>query len=191
MKEPEETGAKFPPPTHAQRETRELFTLRAGGRLFAVLAEETDGVAEGLSPAPLPHAPAAVLGVVSVRGRMRTVLYPPALTRHSSTVAADSSTVTADSSAADATAITADSSTVAAAAPRFVVALRGEEQLALAADALEGTFSTDAESLAPAEASDAPLLATLERGDAIIQVLDTSLIFDAAMQGTERRRPRA
>src|SRR5205085_11415722 len=78
MKRLEDTGAKQPP-EDAPRETRELFVLSAGGQLFAVSAEETDGVTEGLEPAPLPDAPAAVLGVVSMRGRMRTVLYTPAL----------------------------------------------------------------------------------------------------------------
>src|SRR3954467_13162238 len=81
MKELEDTGAKSARPRRqdAPRETRELFVLTAGGQLFAVGVEETDGVAEGLKPAPLPGAPASVLGVVSVRGRMRTLLYPPAL----------------------------------------------------------------------------------------------------------------
>ncbi|HYY99058.1 MAG TPA: chemotaxis protein CheW, partial [Pyrinomonadaceae bacterium] len=126
MKELEDTGAESLPTRSAARETRGLFVLTAGGQAFAVRAEETDGVAEGLTPAPLPHAPAAVLGVVSVRGRMRTLLYPPAL--FSQTHAPQD---------------------VTTATPRFAVALRGDEQLALAADSVEGpitfdiTFNTD------------------------------------------------
>ena len=79
MSELEDTGAVSRPVRTTRRETRGLFVLTAGGQAFAVRAEEAESVAEGLTPAPLPHAPASVLGVVSVRGRMRTLLYPPAL----------------------------------------------------------------------------------------------------------------
>jgi chemotaxis signal transduction protein len=169
MKELEDTSAKTP---DAPRETRELFVLSAGGQLFAVSAEETDGVAEGLTPAPLPDAPAAVLGVVSVRGRMRTLLHPPALFTQSHAL---------EGAREDAT----------AAAPRFVVALRGDEQLALAADAVEGIITVNAESLSASDTHEPPLLATLEHEGRRLQLLDTSRLFDAAMRGTERRRPRA
>jgi chemotaxis signal transduction protein len=170
MKELEDTGAKsLRPQQDAPRETRGLFVLTAGGQLFAVGVEETDGVAEGLTPAPLPHAPASVLGVVSVRGRMRTLLYPPALI--------------ADADAMQ-THATAD-------APRFVVALRGDEQLALAADSVEGVVTVNADSLSPSDADDSPLSATLEHEGRRVQLLDASRLFDAAMRGTERRRPRA
>jgi chemotaxis signal transduction protein len=169
----ENTGAKLS--QDAQRETRELFVLSAGGQLFAVRAEETDGVVEGLTPAPLPHAPAAVVGVVSVRGRMRTVLYLPALFTNEG-----GSQTNAREDASEVTH-----------APRFVVSLRGDEQLALAADEVEGVVTIEADSLSTPDASDLPLSATLERGGRLIQVLDASHLFDAAMRGTERRRPRA
>ena len=170
MDELEDTGARARPTQDAPRETRELFVLSAGGYLFAVKAEETDGVAEGLSLAPLPHAPAAVLGVVSLRGRMRTLLYPPALFDDSQTHAR------------------ADSTT---AAPRFVVALRGDEQLALAADSVEGVVKINADSLPTSDAQDSPPDASLEHEGRRVKLLDTSRLFDAAMRGTERRRPRA
>ncbi len=167
MKELEDTGAKRP--LDAPRETRELFVLSAGGQLFAVGAEETDGVAEGLTPALLPDAPAAVLGVVSVRGRMRTLLYPPAL-------------FTQAHAREDANAVVA---------PRFIVALGGDEQLALAADAVEGVITVNAEPLSASDTHESPSLATLEHEGRRLQLLDTSRLFDAAMRGTERRRPRA
>jgi chemotaxis signal transduction protein len=174
MKELEDTGAK--PTRDTPRETRDLFVLSAGGQLFAVSAAETDGVAEGLTPARLPHAPPSVLGVVSVRGRMRTVLYPPALVAD----APDPQThARADSTSA---------------APRFFVALRGDEQLALAADAVEGIVTVNAESLDPLNTSDAhgpPLGATLEHEGRRLRLLDASRLFDAAMRGADRRRPRA
>ncbi|MGH9901668.1 MAG: chemotaxis protein CheW, partial [Pyrinomonadaceae bacterium] len=59
-----------------ERERRELLVMQAGGRLFAVFADEAGGVTEASAPTPLPQAPAAVLGVVSVRGKMLTVLDP-------------------------------------------------------------------------------------------------------------------
>ena len=172
MKELEDTSAG-PRPAHTPpRETRELFVLTAGGRAFAVRAEEAEGVAEGLAPAPLPHAPAAVLGVVSLRGRMRTLLYPPALFSQ-----------------------TGELEDASASAPRFAVALRGDEQLALAADSVEGpvtfnvTFNTDSPS--PPDSPDSTLAAALEHEGRRVQLLDSSRLFDAAMRGTERRRPRA
>ncbi|HKG13417.1 MAG TPA: chemotaxis protein CheW [Pyrinomonadaceae bacterium] len=168
MKELEDTYAESRPTHTPPRETRELFVLTAGGQAFAVRAEEAEGVAEGLTPAPLPHAPAPVLGVVSVRGRMRTLLYPPAL--FAQTQASRDST---------------------AAAPRFVVALRGDEQLALAADSVEGVVAFDADSFSLSGPQDSPLGATLEHEGRLVQLLDASRLFEAAMRGTERRRPRA
>ena len=174
MKELEDTGAESRPTRDAARETRGLFVLTAGGQVFAVNAEEAEGVAEGLTPAPLPHAPASVLGVVSVRGRMRTLLYPPAL------------------GAQAREGVTQDVATVT---PRFVVALRGDEQLALAADSVEGpipfnvTFNTD--SLSLSDSHEHPLAATLEHEGRRVQLLDASRLFEAAMRGTERRRTRA
>jgi chemotaxis signal transduction protein len=174
MKELEDTAAASHAKRDAPHETRELFVLTAGGQAFAVNAEETDGVAEGLTPAPLPHAPASVLGVVSVRGRMRTLLYTPALV-------ADVHGREGDATAEDATAN----------APRFVVALRGDEQLALAADSVEGVVTVDAESLSPSDPGDSPLAATLEHEGRRVHLLAASRLFDAAMRGTERRRTRA
>jgi chemotaxis signal transduction protein len=170
MKGLEETGEKSPP----RDATRELFVLSAGGQLFAVRAEETDGVAEGLTPAPLPRAPAAVLGVVSVRGRMRTVLHLPALFTNEG----------------DSQNHAREDASEATHAPRFVVSLRGDEQLALAADEVEGVLTIEADSLSTSDASDLPLSATLERGGRLVQIIDASRLFDAAMRGTERRRPR-
>lgn len=171
MKQLEDTGAEPRPARDAPRETRDLFVLTAGGQTFAVRAEDASGVAEGLTPAPLPHAPAPVLGVVSLRGRMRTLLYPPALFEQRD--APDPLTT---------------------AAPRFAVALRGDEQLALAADSVEGVVAFDADSFSPADSPDSTLPSldiTLEHEGRSIRLLDITRLFDAAMRGTERRRPRA
>ena len=135
------------------RATRSLLLLRAGGRLFAVYAEEAEGVAEVSEPVPLPHAPAAVLGVVCVRGRMYTLLDPPAL------VAGNGAHTNAPADPR-------------AEPPRFAVALRGDEQLALAADEVEGPLELDADGASP-------------------HIHDPARLFDAAMRGTERRRRRS
>src|SRR6266571_8049518 len=58
---------------------RDLVPFVAGNRTFAVFAEHVEGTAEAKMPAALPRAPAAVLGVVCARGRMLTVLDPVAL----------------------------------------------------------------------------------------------------------------
>jgi chemotaxis signal transduction protein len=188
MKESEDTGAEPTGPQHdPARDARELFAFGAGGRLFAVYAEEADGVAEGLTPAPLPHAPAAVLGVVSVRGRVRTLLHTPALVASGDAQSASHEDAHAREEHEDADA-REDAPTHA---PRFVVALRGDEQLALAADWVEGVINVNLDSLSASDTREPPLAAVLEHEGRLVQLLDTSRLFDAAMRGTERRRPRA
>jgi chemotaxis signal transduction protein len=149
-------------------ETRELLLLRAGGHAFAVYADEAEGVAAWHGPAPLPHAPAAVLGVVSVRGRMRTVLDPAALLAPRA----------------------ASEGAPAEAAPRFLVALRGDEQLALAAAHTERVNAAPHELAAPDEPPAPFLRCTLLHAGQPVHLLDPSRLFDAAMQGSERRRQR-
>jgi chemotaxis signal transduction protein len=162
MKEAEEMKAEAAP--------RALLLLRAGGLTFAVEAEEAEAVAEAPDPVPLPHAPATVLGVVCVRGRMYTLLDTHAL------LAATLEGVQAEE--------------VRAASVRFAVTLRGDEQLALAADEVEGPLEVQASSLEPSDTSPPLLRARFERGGARAYLLDPAGLFDAAMQGTERRRQR-
>ena len=176
MKEQEATGGGAAP-----RTTRGLLVLRAGGRAFAVYAEEAEGVAEGAEAFPLPHAPAAVLGVVCVRGRMYTLLDTAALL-------AAAPTDTRPDAQAD-----APPPDARAGSPRFAVALSGDEQLALAADEIVGPLELPAADDAPETPGlhPTPLRATLEHGGAPLHLLDPARLFDAAMQGTERRRRRS
>src|SRR5712692_3665797 len=60
-------------------ELRDLFVFEAGARTFAVLADQVDGTTEARVPAVLPHTPQAILGVVCARGRMLTVVDPTVL----------------------------------------------------------------------------------------------------------------
>ncbi|HEV2859777.1 MAG TPA: chemotaxis protein CheW [Pyrinomonadaceae bacterium] len=137
------------PDAREPQEGRELLLMHRRGRAFAVYADEAEAVTEGRRPAPLPHAPRAVLGVVPVRGRMHTLLDPAALL--------ETDTGEDEDAPHDAD------------APAFVVTLRGDEQLALACDRAERT--------ADAPAPD-------------ITLLDPARLFEAAMRGTDRRRPR-
>jgi chemotaxis signal transduction protein len=70
------------------------------------------------------------------------------------------------------------------------VTLRGDEQLALAVERVEGTIRVPVEALAPSRPPPRPLRATLEHEGTRVFVLAPSQLFDAAMQGTERRRQR-
>lgn len=151
------------------RGARELFVVRARGRLFAVFAEEVEATAEGLTPAPLPGAPPAVVGVVSLRGRIRTALDPAQLF-------ADDPAKPADDGRD---------------APRLYVALRGDEQLALACDAAAGRDEIDPSELSPHADAAAPARAAFERGGERVTLLDTARLFEAATRGTERRRKRS
>jgi hypothetical protein len=75
--------------------------------------------------------------------------------------------------------------------PRFVVALRGDEQLALAVSHAERVEAPAPFDLAPADPPAAPLRGTLVHEGRAVHLLDPARLFEAAMQGAERRRPRA
>jgi len=151
---------------------RGLLLLHRSGRAYAVYDEEAEAVNEGRRPAPLPDAPRAVLGVVPLRGRMRTVLDPAAI----------------DAPRAEEDAAPRDAET-----PAFIVALRGDEQLALAcerAERVEAPPFTDAPDADALDADAAHVRATFRLGPLSVTLLDPAHLFEAAMRGTERRRRR-
>lgn len=152
---------------------RELIVMRVGGLAVGVYADEADNVSEGLRATPLPHAPPAVLGVVCVRGRMRTLLYPPALLDEDEGAGAGRRALAASE------------------VPRFVVALRGDEQLALAVERVERIVAVPASNLRPHEPAGGVVRGTVEYEGADVFVLDPARMFDAATRHAERRRPRA
>ena len=146
---------------------RALLLLRAGGLAFAVYADECECVTPWAEPAPLPHAPAPVLGVAPVRGRMRTVLDPARLF--------------------ESTGLTHESRPAAHA---FIASLAGDEQLALACEAsAPSTLNADDRLSAP-ESPASPARGSFRRGDETVHLLDPARLFEAAMSGTERRRRR-
>ncbi|MDQ3820312.1 MAG: protein kinase [Acidobacteriota bacterium] len=144
-----------------------FVVARKGSLRVALLADEVETVAQLRTPIPLPNAPASVLGVVNVRGRMLTVLDPLALLGEEANGRINSP-------------------------PSFVIALRGDEQLALAADSVDAAIEADMEEAAP---SDKNGTGSLVRGITRIEqdsitVLETRELFDTAMRGAERRRQR-
>jgi chemotaxis signal transduction protein len=153
-----------------------LFVMRAGGRLFAIYAAEVEATAEGLAATPLPRAPEAVRGVVSLRGRVRTVLDPLRIFAARDATTATRATNTSATEHAD---------------PRFFVALRGDEQLALACDGAEEMIEVARTQLSPPTDAQAPTLGTFEHHGLTVNVLDPARLFEAAMQGTDRRRRRS
>ena len=127
-------------------EYQRLLSFRIGPRLFGVDESMVATVAEWRRPTPLPHAPPAVLGIVSVQGRMLTVL--------------DLRQLTGAESVGNPT-------------PQHVIALRGDEQLALAVDTVEGSIESPKDT-----------------NGSQIEVINVSALFFLALQGRERRQRR-
>lgn len=145
---------------------RDLFLLTVNDLTFAVFADDVEATSERIRPAALPNAPSAVLGVVSVRGRMMTTLDPLALN--------------------------GGRGAIWPAELPVVIALRGDEQLALAADSLTDSItiaSTDIELTEEIKGNPA-VLGIAQHGGKEIVVLDAANLFAAAVQRRERRRRR-
>ncbi|MCA1555268.1 MAG: chemotaxis protein CheW, partial [Acidobacteria bacterium] len=159
---------------------RRLFVMRSGSRLFAVYTDEVEATSENLTPTPLPFARPPVRGVVSQRGRILTVI-DPLLLLQPDAVAPTNAPPPAPS-------------TTRTPLP-IIVALRGDEQLALAVEHIEHDIELyDDETAADAGAkiSNSPrfLRRIIQPHTNAIALLDPAHLFDAAMQGIERRRRR-
>ena len=161
----------IPAPSIAEDEPqlRDLFLFASGNRIFAVPADEVEGTAEAKRPAPLPHAPVPVLGVVYARGRMLTVVEPLALT-------------------------TEEAGSRPLVVP-VIISLRGDEQLALAAESVVETITISSADMENTGANHQPELShaiagVLRHGGQTIMVIDPSRLFEAAVQRKDRRRRR-
>ncbi|HVF45120.1 MAG TPA: chemotaxis protein CheW [Pyrinomonadaceae bacterium] len=161
MKQPVDTDSAA-----AARGEDEVLLMRLGGLAFAVFSDEFECVERWAEPAPLPRAPAPVLGVVSVRGRMRTVIHPARLFEmlgHEFERRPDECA--------------------------FILSLKGDEQLALA---FETSSPAPLDDYDPhPDLYGVPVRATFRHGGETAYVLDLARLFDSAMCGTERRRARA
>jgi len=142
-----------------QPRTLQLFSF--GEAQYAVFADEVMAIAEWREPAELPHAPASVLGIVSIHGRMLTVL--------------DLSQLLESPQRAD--------------RPTHILALNGDEQLALAIDAPGDTFAITEADSEEALASD-KLVSVINRNGDEIKLLNVRELFPTDIQGRERRRRR-
>jgi purine-binding chemotaxis protein CheW len=148
---------------------QDLVPFVAGEKIFAVFADHVDGTAEARVPAALPNAPPAVLGVVCVRGRMLTVIDPIA--------------------------VLGDETFSWPASLPSIIVLRGDEQLALAAQSCRDTITIAAGDIQPLTQTNddgfesAALGITVHGGEEII-VLRVDNLFAAAVRRKERRRRR-
>ena len=137
----------------------DIQLFSAGLLKFAVFAEEVAGVTEWKDPVPLPLAPPAILGIVAIRGRMLTVIDPRVLFKESGKTS-----------------------------PRHIIGLKGEEQLALAAERIEGQIKIHPEKIQKPEKTVIAVLGTVEHDGDTIRLLDISQLFASSIQGRERRR---
>ena len=120
-------------------------------------------VEDWTEPTPLPFGPRAILGVVSVQSRMFTVLDLIRLLRPET-----------------------DGVTTA----RFIVALRGDEQLALAVDTAE-MIDVPVTNIRPADQNTTGLFRErLTQAARDWQILNVDELFNSLVQGRERRRRR-
>jgi purine-binding chemotaxis protein CheW len=132
--------------------------------MCGIFENEIATVATWREPTPLPQAPQTVLGVVSIQGRMLTVL--------NLAVLLDSSAPTNNRSTQN------------------ILALRGDEQLALAVDAMAETIEIGGDVLDSDHESKGVLLGVINHSGAEIMILNVKGLFPSAIQGRERRRRR-
>jgi len=150
----------------AKESAYKLTILKTGSMSLGLFEDQITTIAEWSEPTPLPFAPASVLGIVSIQGRMFTVLD---LARLVSPNEAD---------------------VVAPRGPqRLIVALRGDEQLALAVASSQETLEViAADIMAPKEHSLHLFLGTVELAGEEVHVLDVKELFPSVIHGRERRR---
>ncbi len=137
-----------------------LRLARVGPLMIAVPETEIMNVVQWIEPTPLPFSSPKVLGVVSVQGRMFTVLDTASLLQ------------------------------VNPERPASIMALRGPEQLALAIDAASELIQIQVEEIRPATESVALIIGTVDKNEVTVHLLATQKLFPATLQGQERRRRR-
>lgn len=140
-----------------------LLSFRVGKREFAVRESEIATVASWRQPTPLPHAPPAVMGVVSLQGRMLTVLDFEKLT---------------------------DSESAANGTRQHIIALRGDEHLALAVDDIAGKLETSEGAVEVKPDGSGITLGVLDLQGQHIEIVNVKALFSSAIQGRERRQRR-
>jgi purine-binding chemotaxis protein CheW len=144
---------------------RRLQVVRTGLHHFGIPIENISTITAWREPTPLPFAPPSVLGVVSIEGRMLTVM--------------------------DLRRLTAPEAEAIDAASEHIVALRGDEQLALAVEEIGETIELNSAELnAPQQVSSSVVAGVFHHDKTTIHLLNLKELFPAAIQGRERRRRR-
>ena len=156
---------------------RTLQLFRAGPFLCGIFADEIATVAKWRDPTPLPHAPKSVLGIVSLQGRMLTVLDLASL-------------LISDAASGDPTSSQIALSETPFDANGHLIALRGDEQIALAIGEVGETIEIDGDLDEKPETVGTLVMGVWQREGLDIQVLSPQELFPTAIQGRERRRRR-
>lgn len=147
-------------------QSRKLQLVRAGSIDFAIFADEIAAITDWQLPTPLPHAPESILGVVSIHGRILTVLNPGKISG-------------------------LESNSREGLNPKYIVALKGDEQLAIAVDAIADTLELEeTEFEAMGKNEDSLTLGRLHHDGTETSVINVKQLFAQAIQGRERRRRR-
>jgi chemotaxis signal transduction protein len=133
---------------------------------FAILENEIAAIENWRVPAPLPNAPESVLGVVGIQGRMLTVIDVAKL--------AGSIPASVEAEQQD--------------AGQRILALRGDEQLALVIDGEEPGIDVSDEIFNGTDMRG--LMTTVSHAGRALSVLNPKQLFLSAIQGRERRRRR-
>jgi chemotaxis signal transduction protein len=159
----------------SKRERRALLLLSAGARRFCVFADEAHRAVAWREPTPLPRAPQAVLGVVSIRGRMFTLLDALGLLPEEPVASGEHAPSVHPSYT-------------------FIVPLRGDEQLALASSSEPRAIEVHRDRIETPSGREANSKAARgfirDEDQKPIVLLNLQEIFNLAMQGGERRRRR-
>jgi chemotaxis signal transduction protein len=145
--------------------TRKLQVLSVGSLVLGIFDDEIATIAEWRRPSPLPRAPAAVLGIVSIEGRILTVLDPLYLFDE---------TITRLGFPAG-----------------LLVALRGDEQIALAIETRGETLDLAMKEIQPpSDPTNRAEAGIFHHGGHLVKVIEVKGLFQAALRGRERRRRR-
>ena len=137
-----------------------LRLARVGSIMIAVPENDIMTIVDWIEPSPLPFAPQSVLGVVSIQGRMFTVLDTARLLEVDLEIQGP------------------------------IVALRGPEQLALTVDAAGELFQISGDKVRPATDFTSVSKGTMDRDGITVHLVATQNLFAATLQGHERRRRR-
>ncbi len=144
-----------------EKDSKQIQLFSAGGVGYGVAAADVLAIVDWRQPASLPHAPDAVLGVVSIHGRMFTVVDLSKLTE----------------------------TTHEDGAPTRILALRGDEQLALAINE-PGEVVKRGQGESAQQINRVLVSEVVKHNGTDITILDIKELFPIVIQGRERRRRR-